>query len=146
MNLKPRLTRTIIPYLILYVLINVVTYFPVGIVWPPSLYHYFAFGGWTIAFAIFIYIGVRYNRYEIHKNHLVHIKGTTRLHYDFSSILYIDEVYTNKHKTLLFYTDRGHARFLVLDKKNVLLTKTKEKCKNLISKEEYQAKFPRVKL
>jgi len=146
MKLKPRIARTVIPYLILYLLINVVTYFPIGFTWPPTTFHYISLALWTIAFSIFIYLGVRYNSYEIHKNHLVHLKGKTRLNYNYASILYIDEQYTKKHKTLLFYTDRGDSRFLVLDKDELLLSKTLERCKNLISKEEYQTKFPRVKL
>lgn len=146
MKLRPRKARTIIPYVIIYLLIVIVTYFPIGFVWPPTLYHYLSLGAWTIGFTLFIYVGVRYNSYEIHKSHIVHLKGQARLTYNFSSILYIDIPYTNKHKTLLFYTDQGDARYLVLDPKNILLTKTLERAKNVISKEEFQAKFPRVKL
>lgn len=146
MKLRPRKTRTIIPYLIIYLFIIIVTYFPIGFVWPPTFYHYVSVGAWSIAFSVFIYIGVRYNSYEIQKSHLVHLKGNTRLTYDFASILYIDLEYTKKHKTLLFYTDKGDARFLVLDPHGLLLTKTLEKTKNLLTKEEYQAKFPRTKM
>ncbi len=146
MKLKPRLGRTIIPYLILYVLLNIISYFPIGLTWPPLLNHYLALGAWTIGFIIFIYIGVRYNWYEMHKSHLVHHKGNQTLIYNFANILYIDDTYTIKHKTLLFYTDRGDARYLVLDPQQLLYTKTKERCKNLMSKEDYQAKFPRVKM
>ena len=130
MKLRPRKARTIIPYVIIYLLIVIVTYFPIGFVWPPTLYHYLSLGAWTIGFTLFIYVGVRYNSYEIHKSHIVHLKGQARLTYNFSSILYIDIPYTNKHKTLLFYTDQGDARYLVLDPKNILLTKTlnEQKC------------------
>lgn len=146
MKLKPRKGRIILPYFLLYLVIMVASYFPVAITWPPTITHYVVFGLWTIAFIILTTIGVSYNSYEIHKSHLLHLKGQQRLTYNFDDILYIDEAHSRKHKTLLFYTNKGDERHLVLDKDEILLTKTLERAKNVVSREEFMRRFPKTKL
>lgn len=146
MKLRPRPSRIILPYLFLYFLVVTASYFPVAITWPPTLTHYFVFALWTIAFTIFIIIGLRLNSYEIHKNTLVHIKGKERLNYNFADIIYIDEKHSRKHKTMLFYTNKGDERHLVLDPKGILLEKTLERAKNVVSYEEFRRRFPKTKL
>lgn len=146
MKLKPRLSRIILPYLVIYLLLVLASYFMIGFTFPPSLNHYLAIGAWTLGFAIMLFFGIKYNSYEIHKNFIVHHKGFGKITYQFSDILYVDEKYSRKHKTLLIYTNRGEERFLALDKEMLLLTKTLERSKNLISREAYVQKFPRVKL
>ncbi len=146
MKLKPRLSRIILPYLVIYLALVIASYFIVGFSFPPTLSHYLITGLWTGGFAILTFMGVKYNSYEIHKNHIIHHKGFGKITYEFDSILYIDETYSRKHKTLLFYTDKGDERFLALDKKNILLEKTLERSKKCVSKAEFTKRFPRVKL
>lgn len=146
MKLKPRLSRIILPYLVIYALLLIAGYLLVGLSFPPGLYHYIMIVILTVCFAILIIVGVKYNTYELHKNHLAHQKGFETVIYNFDDILYIDEAYSRKHKTLLFYTAKGHEIFLALDKEMILLERVLEKTKKRITREEYKMRFPRVKL
>ena len=76
----------------------------------------------------------------------IHHKWTKEVKYSFQDILYVDEEYTEKHETLLFYTSKGHPIYLVLDKDEKILKAVLAKSKNLISKQEYHNKFPNVTL
>ena len=86
------------------------------------------------------------NYYVITKDSLVHHRMYDELYYNYKDILYIDEEYTHKKETLLFYTNKGDQRFLVLDKEHKIYDALKSNCKNLISREEFHRKFPKVKL
>lgn len=146
MKLKPKLSRILLPYIVIYALLLIAGYVMIGFSFPPSETHYIFMAFITAAFTILIVVGVKNNSYEVHKNHLVHLKGFEKVIYNYDDILYIDEAYSRKHKTLLFYTSKGHERFLALDKKMILLEKVLEKTHKRISREEYKKRFPRVKL
>lgn len=64
----------------------------------------------------------------------------------FQDVLYIDEPYTIRHKALTIYFKNGKLRFITLDKDNKILQVFKEKCHNQISREEFQRRFPTIKL
>lgn len=66
--------------------------------------------------------------------------------FEFANVLYIDEPYTIKHKALTFYTNKGNLKFISLDRDNKILDVFKSHCKNLISREEFQIRFPTIKL
>ena len=89
---------------------------------------------------------IKQSYYIITNSSLVHHRANKEINYDFKDILYIDEVYTKKHHTLLFYTNSGKDRFLILDKDELIYKILKEKCHNLLLKSEFQAKFPKIKL
>lgn len=84
--------------------------------------------------------------YEVTKTALIQHKGKNTLIYDFKDILYIDHPYTLKHNTLMIYTAKGDTRFFVLDTKKELYHLVKENAHNLISKEEYNKRFPKNKI
>lgn len=86
------------------------------------------------------------NYYEVINSSVIHHKLKAQTIYDFDHVLYIDKDYTLKHKTLLFYNERGKSLFLVLDKDLELLEIFENRCKKLLTKEEFQKKFPKVKL
>ena len=86
------------------------------------------------------------NYYVILKEGIIHHKWTKEVRYEFKDILYIDEEYTEKHSTLLFYTSKGHAIYLVLDKEEKILKAVQNKSRNLISKQEYHNRFPNVSM
>ena len=86
------------------------------------------------------------NYYEVTNSAIIHHKLNSTFTYDFNNVLYIDENYTKKHKTLLFYNNKGKDLFLTLDKDMELLKIFNKECKNLISREEFHKKFPKVKL
>ena len=66
--------------------------------------------------------------------------------YDCKDILYVDEEYSKKHKTLCFYLDNGAVRYLVFDKKGLILEHVLAKANNRIGREEFQARFPNTRL
>ncbi len=92
--------------------------------------------GWAILFVIFLILMLKKNYYEISKKELVHKRFVNEVSYSFDNVIYIDEEYSLKHNTLLFYNKEGKALFLVMDKKGELLKIFKQNCHNLRNKEE----------
>ncbi len=147
MIIKPAKGKIIKIYSIFFLIALVVFYFLPGFpLWPPRVPHYIILGVWVLVSAGSLFYALKFNYYEVDKTRIVHFKGRKRLIYDFNSILYIDEAWSRKKKTLLFYTNKGHARYLTLDKNGELLALTLKRCKNLISQEEYQIRFPKTKM
>ena len=101
---------------------------------------------WAIISAFSLYIFLKENYYVILKEELVHHKFTKETKYRFSEILYVDEIYTKKHGTLLFYDKNAHRVYLVLDKESKVLDAINKKAKNLISRDEFHKRFPTVSL
>ena len=101
---------------------------------------------WLVVSLILLYIFLTQNYYLISNDGIIHHKWTKEVKYSFQDILYVDEEYTEKHETLLFYTSKGHPIYLVLDKDEKILKAVLAKSKNLISKQEYHNKFPNVTL
>ena len=101
---------------------------------------------WIVLCVISYFILTKQNYYVILKEGIIHHKWTKEVRYEFKEILYIDEEYTEKHSTLLFYTSKGHAIYLVLDKDEKILKAIQNKSHNLISKQEYHNRFPNVSM
>lgn len=66
--------------------------------------------------------------------------------YKYSDVIYIDEPYTIKHKSLTFYTKEGKLKFITLDKDAKLLDVFYKNCDHLLTREEFIQKFPTIKL
>lgn len=101
---------------------------------------------WIVLTSIASYILLTKNYYVLTKVDITHHKLNQEVTYSFSSILYIDEEYTKKHNTILFYLNTGRSVFLVLDDKNEVLDAINKGAKNLISRQEFHAKFPKIRL
>ncbi len=101
---------------------------------------------WLVVTVVFSIILVKNNYYEIKKTAIIHHRFTNFVTYDFANVLYIDEYYSKKHKTLLYYTNKGKNIFLVMDKNEELLKLIKQNSHNQISREEFHAKFPKIRL
>ena len=93
-----------------------------------------------------LFILFKENYYVILNDGFVHHRWVKDLKIRFNEILYIDEEYTKKNKTILFYTDKGSSFFMILDDEDKLYNLIKEKSKNLMSKDEYHKKFPKISL
>lgn len=91
---------------------------------------------WAILFVIFLILMLKKNYYEVNKKELLHKRFVNEVAYSFDNVIYIDEEYTLKHKTLLFYNKEGKALYLVMDKNGELLKVFKQNCHNLKSKEQ----------
>lgn len=84
--------------------------------------------------------------YEVEKSYVVVHKGTQKLVYNYSDVVYIDEEQSMKKKMVCFYTRQGHCRYLMFDKKGILYKVMIANCKNRLSKEEFKERYPQVKL
>ena len=71
---------------------------------------------------------------------------TKEYYFEYNDIIYIDEEWSRKNNILVFVTNRGHAIYLILDKKQVLLDEMLKRCPNLTTKEETKMRFPDVKI
>ncbi|MGI6714232.1 MAG: hypothetical protein ACOX3K_04250 [Bacilli bacterium] len=114
--------------------------------WPPTGRDILIVSIPLVIALITMILGIKMNWYEIGKKALTHHKGNKVLVYYYSEILYIDHEYSQKHKILLFYTSKGHERYLPMDAEMEIYKAVTTKCQHLISKEEYQIRFPKVKL
>lgn len=140
--------KTVRNYLIAGLVMSTIFYLTFGYpyTWPPLPLHYLV-ASLPLAIAIVTAIfGIKMNFYEIGKKYLVHHKGNKQLVYHYSDILYIDEAYSDKHKILLFYTRQGHERYLPMDDEQLIYQAVKKHCDRLVSKAEYQIRYPKVKM
>lgn len=101
---------------------------------------------WIVLNAVSIFILLKYNYYIVTNSELIHHRFNKELHYKFNEIIYIDEKSTLKNRTLLFYTSKGDARYIILDKNKEILKILQTNCKNLLSKESFHSKFPNINL
>lgn len=97
---------------------------------------------WLVICVLSLFVFTTQNYYVLLKDGIVHHKWIKEDKYNFSDIIYIDEEYTEKHKTMLFYNKKGKPIYLVLDKDEKIFKEIKNRSKNLISKEEFYIKFP----
>ena len=84
--------------------------------------------------------------YEITKSSVTFNKGTQKVVYYYGDVVYIDEEKSEKKKMVHFYTRQGHCRYLYFDNQNFLYKTMLTYCKNRLSKEEFEKKYPEVKL
>lgn len=110
--------------------------------WQP----YVIIGIWLVISIFLIVAALTTSYYEVEKSYVVVHKGNKKLVYNYSDVVYIDEEQSEKKKTIAFYTRQGHARYLMFDKKGILYKVMLKNCKNRISKEEFEIKYPKVKL
>ena len=67
------------------------------------------------------------------------------IEYTYSNIIYIDEEFSLKNKMMRFFTKDGREHLLVFDKNREIYETALKKC-TLISKEEFQRRFPDKKM
>ncbi len=84
--------------------------------------------------------------YEVYRKYVSVKKGTKTLIYYYSDVVYIDEAQYRKNKTIAFFTNQGHSRYLMGDKKDILFNTMLQNCKNRLTTEEFRQKYPKVKL
>lgn len=101
---------------------------------------------WLIVSLISAFVLLKKNYYTLTKSCLIHHKLGKEVSYSFDNILYIDDYYSEKHDSILFYMNTGKSVFIVQDAKKTLLPTLKKEAKNVISREAFHAKFPNIKL
>ena len=116
-----------------------------GTFFPFDKSFYFYTPAIIIASFVFCYISLSQTYYEINGPVFIHSKMGKVVEYNFSNIIYIDEEFSQKKKMMRFFTREGQEHILMFDKNAVLYETALKKC-NLISKEEFQRRFPHKKM
>ena len=122
-----------------------------------SCFTVFIFNKWGIIqiclIALFVIVSVLMlvlsltrNFYVIEKKYLVVVKGTKEMYYHYDDVVYIDMEQSAKKKTLIFFTNKGHSRYLPFDRDQEIFKVMQKRCHNLLSKEQFEARYPNVKL
>lgn len=101
---------------------------------------------WVVLSAIAFYIMLKKNYYVLTNSAIVHHKLSQEVSYSFNNMLYLDEHYSDRHDTILFYLNNGKSVFLTPDKDGLLRKAISKNAKNLISRAEFHRKFPNIKL
>ena len=122
-----------------------------------SCFYLFIYTKWgalqIVIIALFLFISVfmlilslTRNFYVIESKYLVVVKANKEVYYYYTDVVYIDKEQSEKKRTLCFYTNKGHSRYLPFDKNGEIYKAMTKRCHNLLSKEEFKEHFPNVKL
>ena len=101
---------------------------------------------WTVISVFLIIAALVGTYYEVEKSYVIVHKGTKKLVYNYSDVVYIDEEQSRKRKMVCFYTRQGHCRYILFDKKGILFKVMLANCKKRLSEEEFKERYPQVKL
>ncbi|MCR5506178.1 MAG: hypothetical protein K6F07_04200 [Bacilli bacterium] len=120
-------------------------------------FHLFLFTKWTwaqptiliiygVASLLLLVLTPRMIYYEVNKKYVIVSKYGKKAIYYYTDVVYIDERLSEKRKTVHFYTNKGHARYIAFDQKGILYKTMLSHCKNRLSEEEFHQSYPNVKL
>ena len=116
-----------------------------NVFWPLDKSFYFYTPAMFVASGIFCYISITQTYYEINGPVFTHSKMGKVVEYTFNNIVYIDQEFSEAKKMMKFYTKDGREHLLLFDKKGILYETALLKCP-LISKEEFERRFPNIKM
>ena len=86
------------------------------------------------------------NFYVIENKYLVQVRAFKEAYYHYNDVVYIDKRQAEKKRTLAFYTNKGHVKYLPFDKNGEIYQAMLKKCNNLLSEEEFKKRYPNVKM
>ena len=102
-------------------------------------------GLFVVVSAVMLLLSLTRNFYVIEKKFLVVVKGSKNMFYNYEDVVYIDKEQTERKRTLIFYTNKGHIRYLPFDKEGKIYKTFLQRCHNLLEKEELKRKYPNIK-
>ena len=141
--------RIIKIFLLSFIVLEIIFYLSFqgvnGTLWPLDKSFYFYTPALLIATGIFAYISITQTYYEINGPVFIHSKMGKIVEYTFNNIIYIDEEFSTSKKMMRFFTKEGKEHLLIFDKNAVLYQTALNKCP-LISLEEFQRRFPNIKM
>ena len=118
-------------------------------VWPPKIDNLSLFYVYTpilLTGTIFFYaLSLTQTFYYVDKKKITHHKMNKIFEYYFSDMTYIDEKWSKKHRTLLFYDKSGRRKFLTFDREGIIFRHALENARPL-SREDFAIRFPGVRL
>jgi hypothetical protein len=83
--------------------------------WPLEVQDYIIFISITLLAIVLLIFAIKSTFYTIINNAIIQHRFGKTNYYDFSRIIYIDEPYSIKHKTLTLVMDDGKFIFLTFD-------------------------------
>ena len=86
------------------------------------------------------------NFYVIESKYLVQVRAFKEAYYHYNDVVYIDKEQAEKKRTLAFYTNKGHVKYLPFDRNGEIYKAMLRKCNNLLDKEEFKKRYPDVKI
>ena len=86
------------------------------------------------------------NFYVIENKYLVQVRAFKEAYYHYNDVVYIDKEQAEKKRTLAFYTNKGHVKYLPFDRNGEIYKAMLKKCNNLLDKEEFKKRYPDVKI
>ena len=104
----------------------------------------FTVGVFIIGVAAFIPSMTSYY-YVIDKKYFLMRKYGKTYEFSYDNIEFIDIEKSQKKKMVIFYSKTGKMRFLLGDKKGVLLETLIKKCPNVMNKDEFRIRHPEEK-
>lgn len=103
-------------------------------------------GVYTLVMMAILVFSINTQYYEINKKDITECKFGKKYVYFYSDIIYIDVEGSKKSRILSFVTKYGHVKYLTFDKEGKIFDAAMNRCKNLISLQEVQGKFPGIKI
>lgn len=110
--------------------------------WQP----YVIIGVWLALSVGLCLMTFLFTYYEVFKKYVAVTRGTKKLIYYFSDVVYIDEKQYEKGRMIAFYTRQGHVRYLMGDKKDILYQAMLKNSANRLNEEDFKRKYPQVKM
>lgn len=148
-KLKLNPIRIILLFVAIFFVFEAIFYFTFqgvnGYLWPFDNSFYF-YTPILFGLAILLCVlSITQTYYMVDRSSITHVKMGRVFRYNFSDIIYINEKWSEKHKTLLFYLKDGKDRYLAFDKDAIIYEYALE-YSHLISEEEFRERFPKAKL
>lgn len=112
--------------------------------WPWNFVPYLVIGVYIVLTTAFFILTLKSSYYILEKKSVIVRRFRKDLRYNFYDIIYIDQEKSEKKRMIYFFTRQGHTRYLTFDKEGLLYKVMLEKCP-LMSKEDFEAKYPGVR-
>jgi len=113
---------------------------------PFGPYQLFVIGAFVIVSLIMLALSLTRNFYVLENKQIVVVRAYKEMFYQYDDVVYIDKEKSEKKKTVCFFTNKGHTRYLPFDKDGKIYKEMVKKCHNVISEEEFKSRYPQVKL
>lgn len=90
-------------------------------------------------------ISIKNTYYILNDSRVIHVRLGKEVSYEWSHIVYINEEWSQKHKTLDFFLESGKECFLAFDKDGKLYEHALRNCR-LLEQEEFLRRYTKNKL
>ena len=107
---------------------------------------YAIIGLFVVVSVVMLVLSLTRNFYVVEKKYLVVVRSSKNMFYNYEDVVYIDKEQTERRRVLVFYTNKGHVRYLPFDKEGKIYQVFLQRCHNLLDKEQLKKQYPNIKL